>query len=187
MIPFPDKRYDIIYADPPWLHCGGCIDRGGDTGNTGISTVARHYPTMSFDELCQLPLARITNNDCLLFLWVTSPNLDIAMNVGQVWGFKYITVGFAWDKQRTVIGRYTMSQVELCLIFKRGNIPKPRGARNVRQFLSCKRGGHSEKPWEIRQRITEMFPTQSKIELFARVNGRLFPPMEGWDYWGNEA
>ena len=73
-----------------------------------------------------------------------------------------------------------MSQCEMCLIFKRGNIPQPRGARNVRQFLSCKRGGHSEKPWLIRDRITEMFPTQSRIELFARQS---FP---GWDAWGNE-
>ena len=187
MIPFPDKRYDIIYADPPWRHYGGngCIDRGGDTGNTGISKVDRHYETISADMLCDLPVA--TADDCLLFLWAVSPELPTALQVGKAWGFDYITVAFVWDKQHTVIGRYTLSQCEMCLVFKKGRIPQPRGKRNIKQFLSCKRGKHSSKPDEVRHRITEMFPTQSKIELFARVNDRLFPPMEGWDYWGNEA
>jgi N6-adenosine-specific RNA methylase IME4 len=73
-----------------------------------------------------------------------------------------------------------MSQVELCLIFKKGRIPKPRGSRNIRQFLSETRREHSRKPEEVRQRINEMFPTQSKLEMFARTT------TEGWDVWGNE-
>lgn len=77
-------------------------------------------------------------------------------------------------------GSYTMSQCELCLVFKRGRIPKPRGARNVRQFLSEERREHSQKPEEIRKRIEEMFPTQNKIELFARQN------VEGWKCIGND-
>ena len=39
---------------------------------------------------------------------------------------------------------------------------------------------HSKKPDEVRKRIEEMFPTQKKIELFARQK------TEGWDVWGNE-
>lgn len=73
-----------------------------------------------------------------------------------------------------------MSQCELCLIGKRGRIPTPRGARNVRQFVSSMRGRHSQKPDEVRRRIEEMFPTQRKLEMFARVAAL------GWDVWGNE-
>jgi N6-adenosine-specific RNA methylase IME4 len=96
------------------------------------------------------------------------------------WGFKYKTVAFVWEKQKTNPGNYTMSQCELCLVGKRGKIPGPRGTRNERQFISEMRTRHSTKPTEIRNRIVRMFPTQRKIELFARNTS------EGWDVWGNE-
>jgi N6-adenosine-specific RNA methylase IME4 len=98
----------------------------------------------------------------------------------ESWGFKYATIAFIWHKQRTNPGHYTMSECEICLVGKRGTIPTPRGARNVRQFLSKMRGKHSAKPNEIRARIEAMFPTQNKVELFARQN------VLGWDAWGNE-
>ena len=104
----------------------------------------------------------------------------MAIEVGKSWGFDYKTVAFVWDKQLPVYRNYTMSQCELCLVFKSGRIPSPRGKRNIKQFLSCRRGRHSDKPDQIRHGIMEMFPEQSKIELFARQR---FP---GWDCWGNE-
>lgn len=64
-------------------------------------------------------------------------------------------------------------------MFKRGRIPQPRGARNVRQFVSEQRGAHSAKPPEVRDRIAAMFPEKSKIELFARVAAG-----NGWAVWG---
>ena len=73
-----------------------------------------------------------------------------------------------------------MSQVEICLIGKRGKIPQPRGARNIRQYLEHPREKHSKKPDQVRTRIEEMFPTQNRIELFARQKA------QGWDAWGNE-
>ena len=183
MIPFPDKKYDIIYADPAWNY-----DNQMSVGNTWdkYNGVKNHYNTLSMTEIKNLPVADIVNTDCLLFLWVISPDLDECIGVGKAWGFKFSTVGFVWDKQRELPSNYTMSQCELCLIFKRGKIPKPRGKRNIRQFLSCKKGAHSVKPLEIKHRITEMFPTQSKIELFARPLPLLASQDDGWDYWGNE-
>ena len=73
-----------------------------------------------------------------------------------------------------------MSQCEICLIGKKGKIPQPRGARNIRQLVNWPREKHSKKPDEVRKRIEQMFPTQKKIELFARNKN------EGWDVWGNE-
>ena len=30
MIPFPDKKYNIIYADPPWKYDSGFLKRNWD-------------------------------------------------------------------------------------------------------------------------------------------------------------
>ena len=188
MIPFPDKKYDIIYADPPWGYKHRWFRRAGNTGKPIDKSVCDHYPLLTFETLKEMPVNAIAADNCLLFMWVVSPKLYECIETGIAWGFKYSTVGFVWHKNaQPVLGTYTHSECEMCLIFKKGKIPQPRGKRNITQFLSCRRGKHSGKPDEVRHRITEMFPTQSKIELFARVNGRLFPPMEGWDYWGNEA
>jgi N6-adenosine-specific RNA methylase IME4 len=135
---------------------------------------------MTLDELKQLNVPSITDNDALIFLWSSSPHLPQAIELMESWGFEYKTIAFAWDKQKVNVGYYTLSQVEVCLVGKKGNIPKPRGATNIRQFLSQCRTRHSEKPDEVRDRISAMFPTQSKIELFARRK------VEGWDCWGNE-
>jgi N6-adenosine-specific RNA methylase IME4 len=113
-------------------------------------------------------------------MWSSSPHLDQAIDLLKAWGFKWATVGFVWDKQKVNPGFYTMSQCELCLIGKRGKIPANRGARNVRQFLSEERTKHSAKPKEIQQRITEMFPNHTKLEMFSRSK------VEGWDSFGNE-
>ena len=73
-----------------------------------------------------------------------------------------------------------MSSVEMVIVGRKGNIPTPRGARNIKQFLSLPKGKHSQKPHEIRRRIEQMFPTQNKLEMFARCAS------DGWDLWGNE-
>ena len=175
--PLPDKKYSVIYADPPW-------DYESETIGTGKPIKIDCYPTMTLRKLCELPVESIAKNDCLLFMWSTAIHLPDALTLGDKWGFRYITVGFAWDKVNPLIGHYNLTQMEWVLLFKRGKIPQPRGKRNIRQFLSCKKGSHSVKPLEIAHRITEMFPTQSKIELFARPME--LTKIEGWDYWGNE-
>ena len=168
----------MIYADPPWDYRGQLQHAGVDSGDTGGAI--RHYGTVTSADLAALPISGIAEADCLLFLWATSPHLDQAIELGKAWGFEWATVAFVWDKQRVNPGFYTMSQCELCLVFKRGRIPRPRGARNVRQLVSERRGAHSAKPEEVRRRIERMFPEQAKIELFAR--GRA----PGWDTWGDE-
>lgn len=171
------SRYAILYVDPPWEY--GAVQHRGK-GNPTSGGAASHYPTMPLDQIKRLDVPSIVGKDALLFLWSSSPHLDQAVDLMRAWGFKWATVGFVWDKQRTNPGFYTMSQCELCLIGKRGKIPAPRGARNVRQFISEMRGEHSAKPSEVRTRIEAMFPTQRKLEMFARTAA------PGWDVWGNE-
>ncbi len=74
----------------------------------------------------------------------------------------------------------TLSQTEFVLVFKKGKFPSPRGARNIKQLVSVKRTTHSTKPDEVMKCIEQMFPTQEKIELFARKK------VIGWDSCGLE-
>ena len=46
-----------------------------------------HYPTMSIDELCALPVETLAEKDCLLFLWATSPSSREALRLIKAWGF----------------------------------------------------------------------------------------------------
>jgi N6-adenosine-specific RNA methylase IME4 len=184
--PLPNKKYEIIYADPPWDYGGKLqFDRSSTTKekidfskNIFISSAEFKYPTLKTSELKKLQLQSICADDCLLFMWVTNPHLAQGIDLGISWGFEYKTVAFVWNKMVHNPGKYTMSYCELCLVFKRGKIPSPRGARNIKQLVNSPRGAHSEKPNEIRSGIEQMFPTQKKIELFAR--GRF----TGWDIWG---
>ncbi len=185
--PLPANRYGILYADPPWDYKGQLQHAGEGNGDSGGAI--RHYPTVTLADLKQLPIGDIAAENSLLFLWATNPHLDQAIELGKAWDFAWATVAFVWDKQRVNPGFYTMSQCELCLVFKRGRIPEPRGARNVRQLVSDRRRAHSRKPEEVRKRIDLMFPALPKIELFARApDGRLFGSFpNGWDTWGLEA
>lgn len=186
--PLPAKKYDVIYADPPWDYGGKMqYDRSsmksqniGFEKNVFISAADFKYPTLKLSELKKLDVASIAAEDCILFLWTTGPQLANSIELGEAWGFEYKTVAFVWDKQVHNPGRYTLSQTEFVLAFRRGKFPSPRGARNVRQLVSVHRGEHSEKPAEVINGITEMFPQQSKIELFARKS------VPGWDNWGLE-
>ena len=46
-LPFPQKKYNIIYADPPWRYSDrGCNGNAED-----------HYETMTFKDLCRLPVS----------------------------------------------------------------------------------------------------------------------------------
>jgi N6-adenosine-specific RNA methylase IME4 len=185
MIPFPDKKYEILYGDPAWdySYLGKNFDRQFTKSKykfDAVMSAKEQYPTMTNKEIMELPVQTITEKNSLLFLWVVSPHLKIGIQVMEKWGFEYKTIAFVWYKEAVNPGFYTMSECEVCLVGKKGSIPKPRGARNIKQFLSEKRTVHSKKPDEIRNRIMRMFPYQSKIELFARHK---YP---GWDAWGDE-
>lgn len=184
----PNKKYSVIYADPPWHYNGKMQFDLSATAKKNpdwkkdifISSACFKYPTLRTKELMQLPVKAIAEDDALLFMWSTNPHLDQAISLGKAWGFDYKTVAFVWNKMNHNPGQYTLSYCELCLLFKRGRIPRPRGARNVKQLVEIPRREHSKKPIQVAEGIMQMFPEQSKIELFARDK------RDGWDSWGNE-
>lgn len=182
----PNKKFDIIYADPPWDYNGKlqfdktskdaeCIDF---SKKIFVSSASFKYPTLKISELIKLPVHEIAKDDSLLFMWTTNPHLSQALELGKAWGFEYRTVAFIWDKMSHNPGQYTLSNCELCLVFKRGRIPRPRGARNISQLVRSPIKEHSEKPIEVIKSIEKMFPAQERIELFARRK------TENWSAWG---
>ena len=86
------KKYKVIYADPPWAYKVWSRKGAGRSAES-------HYPTMSIDNLCALPVAELTAKDCALFLWATFPQLPEALRLIKAWGFQYKTVAFVWLKR----------------------------------------------------------------------------------------
>lgn len=174
-IPFPNKKYQIIYADPPWSYNDKMSGHGG---------AVDEYQTQSKNWICDLPVKDISEKDSVLFLWAVSPLLQEALEVVKAWGFKYITVAFVWSKhtknkkKASNLGRWTMGNVEVCLLGRKG---KPqRICKNIKQLVEAERTRHSAKPDEVRKRIVKLMGDISRIELFARQK------TDGWDVWGNE-
>jgi N6-adenosine-specific RNA methylase IME4 len=178
MIPFPDKKYQIIYADPPW-HYKNYAD------NTASRWVGNQYPVMSVSDISELPVESIAANNSILFLWVTPPCLLDGLKVMQSWGFTYKTKGFCWIKRNKKagslfwgMGYWTRSNSEDCLIGVKGH-PKRIDA-GVHQVIDARWQAHSKKPDETRDRIVWLMGDLPRIELFARER------VDGWDAWGNE-
>jgi N6-adenosine-specific RNA methylase IME4 len=143
-----------------------------------------HYAVMGIDEICSMPVRDIAAMDSVLFLWCVSPQIPEALRVINAWGFKFVTVAFCWSKLTSTgkeahnLGRWTLGNVELCLLARRGKIS--REARNIRQLVVAPRARHSAKPPEVRDRIVRLMGDIPRVELFARAR------CPGWISWGNE-
>lgn len=176
--PLPDGRYRVIYADPPWQYGNSGVINDGDN----YGRAARHYPTMSIDELSALPVRELAADHAVLFLWVTSPLLEECFPVIRAWGFAYKT-SFVWDKVRHNFGHYNSVRHELLLVCTRGSCT-PDAAELVDSVQTIERSAiHSQKPEAFRQIIDRLYTHGKRIELFARPGGA---PPAGWDTWGNE-
>ena len=168
-------KYRVIYADPPWSYGNSGVI--GETDNYGH--VERHYPSMSIEELCALPVKDLAENDSVLFLWVTSPLLAECFPVITSWGFKYKT-SFVWDKVKHNFGHYNSVRHEMLLICTRGSCT-PDSDEKIDSVQTIERSEkHSEKPEEFRAIIDRLYPNGKRIELFSRKSA------DGWEGWGNE-
>lgn len=174
---FPNKKYQIIYADPPWQYGD---KMGNDPAMGGIT-----YPTMSLQQIKNLPVRSISADNCALLLWGTMPMLPEAIEVIRAWGFDYVTCAFNWIKLNpsgsgiySGMGHWTNGNAELVFLGRRGVLD--RKVKNVKQIQMHPRTRHSEKPGIIRREIVRLFGDIPRIELFARHK------VEGWDVWGNQ-
>lgn len=163
-------RYPVLYVDPPWRY---------EHVKTESRAIENQYPTMSLDEIKALPIDDVAFDDCVMFMWATSPKLAEAFEVLKAWNFSYRTCA-VWDKQKIGMGYYFRQQHELLLVAVRGEPPAPAPADRPSSVFSYPRGKHSAKPVEVYEVIEAMYPTLPKLELFSRSK------REGWGAWGNQ-
>lgn len=179
----PEEEFDIILADPPWSYYGQ-QDKWG--------AAAKFYETASDEEIKQLPIPKLLSKNGIIFLWTTSPKMDVSIDCLREWGLHYRGIAFVWVKTKkdgkTPIGAQGIRPsivkptAEYVIVGSRVEKGRPlplhdEGIPNV--ILSPKRE-HSRKPDVVHLYIERMYPSAKKIELFARERKK------GWHVWGNE-
>ena len=185
----PAGPFGCILADPPWAFrtfSGDAVPQRADE---------QHYDTMALDALMALPVREVAARDCLLIVWCVGAMLPQALALGEAWGFRFVSDGLWWLKQRLRdadqidlftddisepvkgMGYWFRKQGELSLVFSRGN-PK-RCDAGVPGVIIEPRREHSRKPDCQYERI-EALVEGPYLELFAR---QAWP---GWSAWGNQ-
>jgi N6-adenosine-specific RNA methylase IME4 len=179
--PFPRKKYNVIYADPPWPESDPSRDRRSRRG-----LAAQHYKTMSAEAILRMgpSVKAISDANCICFMWTTPRHIPLALQTLDQWGFEFVVVGFTWMKKNMHsdtpffgMGYYTRSNAEFCLLGRKGSLKPVR--KDISSAVYESRGIHSEKPATVRTRIEQLFGDVPRIELFSR---HVTP---GWDVWGN--
>jgi len=168
-----NETFRVIYADPAWSY-----NDKQDTPQLGGA--AKHYDTMTINELCKLPVNNISEKNSILFLWVTSPLLEDAFQVVNAWGFKYKT-SFIWNKVKHNMGHYNSVRHEILLVCTKGSCtPDNKKLYNSVQSIE-RNNNHSEKPIEFINIIDDLYNYGNKLEMFCRTIKK-----ENWYGWGNE-
>jgi N6-adenosine-specific RNA methylase IME4 len=169
-LPLPDKKYNIIYADPPWQIKK--IKR-----SVRPNQIEMDYPTMKLEDIKNLKVQNLTEDNCVLFLWTIQKYLKDAFDVMQEWGFKYQRT-ITWDKKNGMCLFGFHHRTEFLLFGYKGKLPMYPKRKTFPTLVEAKSKYHSNKPHIFREYIEEF--GNKKIELFARQQ------TEGWDTWGNE-
>jgi len=173
------KKYSLIYADPPWSF------DNKKTGGSMKSGASQKYDVMTMDKLKRLDVESIAADDCVLVMWWVGSMPKEALDLVEAWGFTLKTMtGFVWRKLTTKgnpdfgMGHWTRAGSECALIATRGR-PK-RVSASVRSVHEINKSKHSAKPNEFRDLLVELCGDVPRVELFSRGN------YGGWDVFGNQ-
>lgn len=171
-----ERKYQIIYADPPWVYQDKSKSHGGGAES--------HYVCTPTEELGKIQIP--ASKDSVLLMWVTYPQLEEGLKLMGLWGFKFKTVAFTWVKTNKSgsiymgMGRHTRANAEICLLGIRGR-GIPRKDCGIYNTQLHGRTRHSEKPLKFMKDIERLYGDGlNRLEMFARST------KEGWDVWGNE-
>jgi N6-adenosine-specific RNA methylase IME4 len=175
------QKFATILADPPWQF----QNRTGKVApeHRRLS----RYRTMTLEEICELPVAEISDDPAHLYLWVPNALLPEGIKVMEAWGFRYIS-NIVWHKVRKDggsdgrgVGFYFRNVTELLLFGVKGKnartLPPGRSQVNI---IQARKREHSRKPDE-QYNIIETCSWGPRIELFSRGTRK------GWTVWGNQA
>lgn len=187
---FPEAHYGCILADPAWAF--RTFDSDADIPQRADE---QHYIPMQLAEMKGLQVERVAAKDCALFMWGMGSHIPQMLELGEAWGFEFVTDVFYWLKERLwdagqldmftgdlpepvmSMGYWSRKQVEPVFLFKRGR--PPRMSKGVRQVIVEPRREHSRKPAAQYERI-EKLCGGPYLEMFART------ARPGWDAWGNQ-
>ncbi|MDD2658964.1 MAG: MT-A70 family methyltransferase [Methylococcales bacterium] len=176
-----NKKFATVLADPPWQF----QNRTGKMAPEHKRL--QRYPTMSLQEIKDLPVEAIVADTAHLYLWVPNALLAEGMQVMEHWGFTYKT-NLIWYKirkdggpDRRGVGFYFRNVTEMILFGVRGkNARTLQPGRSQENIISSRKREHSRKPDE-QYELIEACSSGPRIELFARG------PRKGWFVWGNQA
>lgn len=178
------NKYELIACDPPWQYQNYAAPPG-ETHDRARGA-QKHYPTMTLDDLKTLPISQLATDNCIMFMWSVWPLIEDAFELIKAWGFTYKTLAFDWVKWNAGgigvfvgMGNYSRGNSEPCLLAFKGD-PVSVSDHSVSAITFSPVEKHSKKPQAVYDKIERLYPSQTKLELFAR-NKR-----DGWDVWGNE-
>lgn len=175
------RRFRTILADPPWQF----QNRTGKVAPEHKRL--NRYPTMTLDDICDLPVADVSQDTAHLYMWVPNALLPEGLRVMEAWGFQYKS-NLVWHKIRKDggsdgrgVGFYFRNVTELILFGTRGKNARtePPGRSQVNMIQTRKRE-HSRKPDE-QYALVEACSPGPYLEMFARGE------RPGWAVWGNQA
>lgn len=172
-------QYRVFLCDYPWLYNNRPPSGSGQKD---------HYPGMTIEDGCKLPVEAHAAKNAVMFFWVTAPFLYYASDgitpdpyrILTAWGFTAKT-GMVWDKVDNAFGNYVSIRHEHLLICTRGSCTPDRPTPMFDSvFTERQTSEHSGKPESVRQMIERLYDGPY-CELFGRERH------EGWDVFGNDA
>lgn len=185
------KKYNVIYADPPWKTKAGRPFSGykkvdGVQIFNSVNNRSRDlsYDSLSVADIAAFPVKDLINSDAHLYLWVTNQYLLQAASVIESWGFKYSTA-LVWAKNAMGggLGGTFKITTEYLLFCTKGSLPAKKSITgtwfNVKRQYENGAPCHSKKPDFFRDIIQDISPGPY-LEMFARSQ------KEGWDVFGNQ-
>ena len=175
-----DKKYSIIYADPPWKQSKG----GKKNVRKNSSGKPLDYPTISLEQIKEhlRQATNLTTSDSVLFLWTIDKYLFEAQKIAEDLGYK-LHARMIWNKVTGIPAAFTIryGHEYLLYMYKGKLLPVANDERGkIHSVFTEQVKRHSQKPQIAYEIIERLYPHRYRLELYAR-NHR-----ENWDCWGNE-
>jgi len=90
----------VILADPAWEY---------DFSRSDSRQIDNQYLPTSLEYMKRLKLPAA--DDCVLFMWATSPKVPEALELMEAWGFEYKTC-MVWEKDKIGMGYWIAGKLE---------------------------------------------------------------------------
>lgn len=175
-----ENRYDLILADPPWKQSKG----GKKSVRANSSGRPLDYQVCTLEEIEEHLKAAVslTGGNSILFLWTIDKYLFEAQEIAERLGYK-LHARLIWNKVTGIPAAFTVRYGHEYLLYMYKGKLRPVALEErgkIHTVFTERVQRHSQKPEISFDIIERLYPTEKKIELYARR------PRPGWDCWGNE-